>query len=90
MGLMRLLRVLVVLLLLAGGAAASTYWRYESLDPCEWMARDLIQASELPELVVRSRIQLEFLLEGVTDPDPGQCLFKWWALRRDGLGQVPE
>ena len=87
MGLMRLLKLLVVLAVLAGAAAASTYWRYESLDPCEWMARDLIQDSELPEMVVRSRIQLEFLLEGVTDPDPGQCLFKWWALRRDGLGQ---
>lgn len=87
MGLMRLFKVLVVLLVLTGAAAASTYWRYESLDPCEWMARDLIQESELPEMVVRSRIQLEFLLEGVTDPDPGQCLFKWWALRRDGLGQ---
>ena len=53
------------------------------------MTSDLVKASGLPELVVLARIRGEFLLEGVTDPDPGQCLFKWWALRRDGLGQEP-
>ncbi|MDJ0943522.1 MAG: hypothetical protein QNJ30_08660 [Kiloniellales bacterium] len=89
MAVMRLFKASVLVAVLAGAAMAATYWRYQSLDPCDWMTHDLVMASDLPELVVTAKIRAEFLLEGVTDPDPGQCLFKWWALRRDGLGQEP-
>ncbi len=89
MAVTRLFKATALVAALAGAAMAATYWRYQSLDPCDWMTRDLVQDSDLPELVVVARIRAEFLLEGVTDPDPGQCLFKWWALRRDGLGQGP-
>ena len=89
MAVARLLKGVVLVAFLAGAAMGATYWRYQSLDPCDWMTRDLVEESGLPELMVMARIRAEFLLEGVTDPDPGQCLFKWWALRRDGLGQEP-
>jgi len=89
MAVARLMKGVVLVAVLAGAAMGATYWRYQSLDPCDWMTRDLVKASDLPELVVIAKIRAEFLLEGVTDPDPGQCLFKWWALRRDGLAQEP-
>ena len=87
MGILRLLKAASYLALLVVAAMAATYWRYQSLDPCDWMLRDLVEESGWPEIAVETRIRGEFLLEGVTDPDPGQCLIKWWALRRDGLGQ---
>jgi hypothetical protein len=79
---MRILTVLVVLLI---AACAATYARYGSLSPCDWMERDLAQQSDLPLVALQARIRAEFLLDGVTDPGPQECLFKWWKLRQDGL-----
>ncbi len=74
---------------LALAATAATYVRYESLDPCDWMERDMAQQSGLPLLVVRARITAEFLLEGITDPSATDCLARWWEIRAEGVSQEP-
>ena len=76
---------LVILALLAGAAAGATYTRYQSFSPCDWMARDLEATTGLPSLVVQARIKALFLLDGVTDPDPVDCLLAWWDVRQEGL-----
>lgn len=75
--------VIVAGLLLA--AAVATYARYQSLHPCDWMRRDLAAHSSLPAVAVELRIGAAFLLEGITDPDAGDCLVKWWEWRREGV-----
>lgn len=75
--------VIVAGLLLA--AAVATYVRYQSLDPCEWLAQDLTAQSGLPRVAVELRISTAFLLDGIADPAAGQCLVKWWQWRREGI-----
>lgn len=66
-------------------AAIATYARYESLDPCDWMEHDLAAESSLPQVAVELQISAAFLLDGITEPTPGDCLVKWWEWRREGL-----
>jgi hypothetical protein len=66
-------------------ASAATYVQYQSLHPCDWMEQDLAEQSGFPRLVVEARIRAAFLLDGITDPGPYDCLTEWWALRQDGL-----
>ena len=81
------MRALVIVggLLIAAGIA--TYVRYESLHPCDWMEEDLAAQSSLPRMAAELRITAAFLLEGITDPGPDDCLSKRWVWRRDGLLQ---
>ena len=80
---MRTFSLAGILILLA--AAVATYGRYGSYDPCQWMETDMVKSSGLPHLVVRARIKAHFLVDGVTNPDLGQCLMGWWKSRADGL-----
>jgi len=73
---------------LAVAASAATYARYESLNPCDWMARDMVQQSGLPLFIIEARIRAAFLLDGITDPTPYECLSEWWKVRADGASQV--
>lgn len=66
-------------------AAAATYIRYESFDPCDWMVHDEARGSSLPRAVVRAHIQARFLLQGVRQPDAYQCLQAWWKFRADNI-----
>jgi hypothetical protein len=79
------MRYALLLIGLAAAAAVATYARYESLDPCDWMEQDLAQQSSLPLIVVRARIRAEFLIEGITDPTPYDCVSEWWKIRAEGL-----
>ena len=79
------MRIVAILVMLAIAAAAATYWRYRSFDPCDWMAQDLEAQTGLPSLIVQGRITAYFLLDGITDPGPDDCLFAWWEVRRGGL-----
>jgi hypothetical protein len=79
---MKYVPLIAVLVLAAMGA---TYWHYKSLDPCDWMAMDLAERSGLPLPIVRAQIAAEFLLEGITDPGPQDCIVAWWRLRQEGL-----
>ena len=80
-----MVRFLVIVAGLIVAAAIATYGRYQSLDPCDGMERDLLAQSELPRVAVELQISAAFLLEGITDPGPGDCLVKWWDWRREGL-----
>ncbi len=77
----------LIAMTLAVAASAATYARYESLDPCDWMARDMSQDSELPLFIIKARIRAEFLLDGITDPTLFECLSKWWKVRAEGASQ---
>ncbi len=79
---MKNILIIVVVLVIAGSIA--TYVRYESFNPCDWMEQDLTAQSALPRIVVQGRIKAEFLIEGITDPTPSQCVQAWWKFRRDG------
>ena len=73
-----------VVLVLAVGA---TLFRYGSLDPCDWLEADMLAKSNLPRLVIEARIQARFLLDGILEPDFGDCLHGWWSFR---LEELPE
>ncbi len=75
--------LLVAGLLLA--AAGATFFRYQSLDPCDWLERDLVEAYGMPSVMAQAKILLEFGLEGVLDPDALDCLLKWWDWRSEGI-----
>lgn len=66
-------------------AAVATFVRYESFDPCVWMEKDLTGESGLPQLIVKGQIRADFLLKGITDPGPYECVKAWWRFRADGL-----
>ena len=83
------MRYALLVLGLALAATVATYVRYESLDPCDWMERDMARQSGLPRLVVRARIHAEFLLEGITEPSATECLSSWWEFRAEGASQEP-
>ena len=77
------------LLLIAGlavAASVATYARYESLNPCDWLVRDATGQSGLPELAEEARIRAAFLLRGISEPGPYDCLEAWWRLRSEGAG----
>ncbi len=79
------MRTLLVIAILFVAASAATFARYESFSPCDWMARDLEAKTGWPSLAVEARIKAYFLLDGIVDPDPVDCLFAWWGVRREGL-----
>ena len=72
---------LIVITLLALAAGAATYYRYASFHPCDWMEQDLAESSGLPRLVMRGRIRGEFMLRGIADPSPSDCVLAWWDFR---------
>ncbi len=73
--------LLIVFILLAGAASAATYMRYESFHPCDWMEQDLAESSGLPRLAMRAQIRAEFVLQGIADPGPADCVLAWWDYR---------
>jgi hypothetical protein len=73
---------------LAGAATVATYVRYESLNPCDWLVRDGTSQSGLPALAEEARIRAAFLLRGIAEPGPTDCLEAWWRLRSEGTGQA--
>ena len=79
------MRYALLVLGLALAATVATYVRYESLDPCDWMEHDLADQTGLPRVVVEARIRAGFLLDGITEPGPGDCLLEWWEWRSEGL-----
>ncbi len=73
------MRMALITLGVLVAAAAATLMRYGSLDPCVWLEKDLIEDSILPAAVVRAQIRAAFLIDGVTDPGPLDCLLEWWV-----------
>ena len=79
------MKFVLIVIGLAIAATIATYARYESLNPCDWMERDLARQTGLPPLVVRVRIRGAFLIDGITDPGPYDCIMAWWEFRAEGL-----
>jgi hypothetical protein len=79
---MKNIAILVTVLTLAGSAA--TYARYESLSPCDWMAQDLTRQTDMPLIVSQSRVRANFLIQGITEPNPYECVLAWWKFRAEG------
>ncbi len=79
------MKFVLIVIGLAVAATIATYARYGSLNPCDWMEQDLARQTGLPPLVVRVRISAGFLLDGISDPGPYDCLFGWWEFRSEGL-----
>ena len=79
------MKFVLIVIGLAVAATVATYARYGSLSPCDWMERDMVRQTDLPPLVVRARIRAAFLIDGITDPGPSDCLFGWWEFRSEGL-----
>jgi len=75
-----------LILILAAGVA--TYGRYQSLDPCVWLEKDMVAASEMPEIWVEARIRARFLLDGITSPTASECLQGWWSFRAEELAET--
>ncbi len=72
---------LIVIALLSIAAGAATYYRYASFHPCDWMEQDLAESSGLPRLVMRGKIRAEFMLRGIAEPGPTDCVLAWWDFR---------
>jgi hypothetical protein len=83
----KLMKYALIALALAVAASAATYARYESLDPCDWMAQDLARESGLPTFMVEAKIRAQFLLDGVTNPTTYQCLSAWWKVRAESASE---
>lgn len=79
---MRKLVVFSVALMIAVSAATvATYVRYQSFDACDWIAQDMAGQTSLPVAVWEGKVRAEFLLRGITNPDPGDCILAWWEER---------
>ncbi len=79
------MKLVLIVIGLAVAATVATYARYGSLNPCDWMERDVARQMGLPPMVVRVRIRAAFLIDGISDPAPSDCLFGWWEFRSEGL-----
>ena len=65
-------------------ATVATYVRYGSFSPCDWMEQDLQKQSGLPTIVVKGQIRADFLLQGIVNPGPQECILSWWKWRAAG------
>ena len=79
------MRMALITLGVLAAAAAATFVRYGSLHPCIWLEADLIEDSILPPVAVRAQIRAAFLIDGVTEPGPLDCLVEWWDWRGEEL-----
>jgi hypothetical protein len=78
-------KVMIIAVGLSVVAAAATYVRYWSFDPCDWIARDMADRTSLPLVVWQGRVRADFLLRGITEPTPSDCVIAWWKERADGV-----
>ena len=81
-----LMTVIGASILLSFAASAATYIQYQSFNPCVWMEQDIAADTGLPRFAAKARIQTQFLIEGVTRPDAGQCVMAWWEFRAESTG----
>lgn len=77
------MKYLLMAVALVAAAGVATYARYESLSPCDWLVQDASRQSSLPPLAEETRIRASFLVRGIAEPGPYDCLQAWWRLRSD-------
>ena len=88
MTLRRIGTVVIFSILAVIAATAATLVQYGSLHPCTWLRVDAAEESRLPAPLVETRLRALFLLRGVTDPGPSDCITEWWRVRRRGLPEI--
>ncbi len=72
-------------LFLVLAASIATLVQYGSLHPCTWLRVDASRQSNLPDALVEAQLRGIFLLRGITNPGPSDCVTEWWRVRRRGL-----
>lgn len=83
------MKYIILFVGLSLAASIATFVRYQSLHPCDWMEQDLADQWSVPRIMARAKIRAEFLLDGVADPGPSQCLFGWWEMRAEAADRKP-
>ncbi len=81
------MKYLFLIIGLAAAASVATYVRYDSLDPCVWLVHDAAGQSGLPPVAEEARVRAAFLVRGIAEPGPYDCLDAWWRLRFEGASQ---
>jgi len=64
-------------------ASVATYFRYHSFDPCNWMAQDIARHTGVSVILTETKVKADFLMRGITQPDPTECVLAWWKERAD-------
>ena len=82
------MRFLLLVMGLMVAAVVATFFRYQSLHPCDWLEKDMIAASDMPEIWVVARLRARFFMEGITDPSALECLEGWWSFRIEELEKL--
>ena len=82
------MRFLLLVMGLMVAAVVATFFRYQSLHPCDWLEKDMIAVSDMPDIWVVARLRARFLMEGITDPSALECLEGWWSFRIEELEKL--
>jgi len=82
------MRVFVLVFALSAAGVAATFARYGSLHPCDWLLHDMVDASDMPEIWVETRIRARFFLDGVSEPGVVDCLDGWWTFRIEEIDKL--
>jgi len=77
----KLIWTATTLALIAVVLVVATLIRYQSLDPCDWLARDMADKEGLTVAMAEAKVRAGFLLGGIVQPDVDDCLLEWWAFR---------
>ena len=76
------------LIIVAIAATVATYFRYQTFDPCNWMAQDMARHDGLPEVVMEGKVKANFLIRGITNPSATDCVLAWWGERADEAKKI--
>jgi len=84
------MKFVFLIVALVAAESVATLVRYGSLQPCDWLDHDTAQEAGLPRLVAQAQVRAAFLLEGITNPTPGECLTAWWDLKANGAAAAKQ
>ena len=82
----KLIWTVTTLAVIAAAIIVATLIRYQSLDPCDWLARDIADAQGLTVTMAEAKVRAGFLLEGTVQPGADDCLLEWWSFRGNSVG----
>ena len=82
----KLIWATTTLAVIAVAVIVATLVRYQSLDPCDWLARDIADNLSLTPAMAEAKVRAGFLLEGTVQPSLDDCLLEWWSFRGNSVG----
>ena len=77
----KLIWTATTLAVIAVAVVVATLIRYQSLDPCDWLASDMANKEGLTVAMAEAKVRAGFLLDGIVQPDVEDCLLEWWSFR---------